>query len=86
VASLVTSDHTVHRSTLRNLGSISKSQRRVNLALDLPRFIMLHSKSGKIIRGLLPLAVTVARLAITKPIVSSPVSPGIITSMKDYSA
>jgi hypothetical protein len=41
------------------------------LALDLPRFIMLLGKSGKIIRGLLPLAVTVARLAITKPTVSS---------------
>jgi len=71
VASLAIFDYTVLRSALRSLGSRSKSQRKENLALDLPRSIMLLSSSGNTPKGLFPLVVTVARLAITNPTVSS---------------
>jgi hypothetical protein len=69
--SLVTSDYTILRSILKSLESRSKSQRKVNLAINLLSLIMLLGKSGYTPKGLLPHAVTVIKLATTRPTVSN---------------
>jgi hypothetical protein len=71
VASLGTLGHIVLRSELRSLGSRSKSQRKVNMALILPSLIMILVKSGNSPKGLIPHAVIVVRLARPKSNASS---------------
>lgn len=88
MASLVISDHTVLRFTLRSIGSTIKSQRKENLVQDLPSLIMLLDISSITPKGLLPHAVTVARLATKRPTVSSwsIIRPKTISSMRGYLA
>jgi hypothetical protein len=71
VAPLGTSGHTILKSVLRSLKSTSKSQIQVSLALNLPSLIMLIGKSGNTLKGVLPHAVTVVRLATPRPNASS---------------
>lgn len=71
VAPLGTSGYTFLRSVLKSLGSRSKSQREVSLALNLPSLIILISKSGSTFKGVLPHVVTVVRLATPRPNASS---------------
>jgi len=71
LASLDTSSHIVLRSALRIHGSRSKSQQKLNLTLNLQSLIMLIGKSSNTPKRLLPHVVIVARLATTKPNVSS---------------
>jgi len=70
VVSLDTSSHIVLRSVLRNLGSRSKNQRHVSLALNLPSLIMLLGKSGNTLKVVLPHAVTGARMATPRTNIS----------------
>jgi hypothetical protein len=67
VVSLDTSSQTVLRSILRNIGSRSKSQRQVSLALNLPSLIMLLCKSGNTPKGVLPHVITMARMVTPRP-------------------
>jgi hypothetical protein len=71
VASLGTFGHIVLRSTLRSSRSRSKSERKVNPTLNPPSFIMLLGQSGNTPKGLLPHAVTVARMATPRLTASS---------------
>jgi hypothetical protein len=79
--------HTVIRSDIKSLGSRSKSQRQVSLALNLSSFIMLLDKSGNTLKGVLPYAVIVARMATSRPNTSerSLTSPRKFRSMKGLS-
>jgi hypothetical protein len=67
VVSQDTSGHTVIKFGIRRLGSRSKSQRHVSIALNLPSLIMLLGKSGNTLKGVLPHVVTVARIATPRP-------------------
>jgi hypothetical protein len=67
VVSQDTSGHTVITSSIRSLGSRNKSQRQVSLALQLPSLIMLLGKSGNTLKGVLPHAITMARVAAPRP-------------------
>jgi hypothetical protein len=67
VVSQDTSGHTVIRSDIRSLGLRSNSQRQVSLALNLPRHIILLGKSGNTLKGVLPHAITMARMATPRP-------------------
>jgi hypothetical protein len=71
VVSLGTSGHTILISEIRSLGSRSKSQRQVSLALSHPCLIMHLGKSGDSQKGVLPHAITMARLATPRPNASS---------------
>jgi hypothetical protein len=79
--------HTVIRSDIKSLGSRSKSQRQVSLALNLSSLIMLLDKSGNTLKGVLPYAVIVARMATSRPNTSerSLTSPRKFRSMKGLS-
>jgi hypothetical protein len=78
---------TVIRSGIRGLGSRSKSQRQVSLALNLPSLIMFLGKRGNTLKGVLPHAVTMTRMAIPRPNTSkrSLTSPRKFRSMKGLS-
>jgi hypothetical protein len=82
-----TSGHTVIRSGIRSLGLRSKSQRQVSLALNLLSLIMLLCKSDNTLKGVLPYAVTVARMATPRPntLERSLTSPRKFRSMKGLS-
>jgi hypothetical protein len=67
VVSLDTSNHTVLRSDISNLGSGKQSKRQVSLALNLPSLIMLFGKNGIILKGVLPYAVYVVNMATPRP-------------------
>jgi hypothetical protein len=67
VVSQDTSSHTVIRSGIKSLGSRSKSQRQVSLTLNHPSLIMLLGKSGNTLKGVLPHAVTMTRMATPRP-------------------
>jgi hypothetical protein len=86
VASAVTSNLIIHRSMLRSLRSRSKSQRKQNQTIKLPRLIKLLDISSNIPRDLFRPTINVARLVTTNPGASSqsPVSPKITISMKGY--
>jgi len=71
VISLDTLGHTVLKSEIKSLKSRSKSQRQVSLALNLPCLIMHLNKSGDSQKGVLPHAITMARLATPRPNSSS---------------
>jgi hypothetical protein len=66
VEPLGTLGHTILGSELRSLGSKSKSQRKVNLALILPSLIMPLGKSGNSPKGLIPHAIIVVKQATRK--------------------
>jgi len=82
-----TSGHTVIRSSIRSLGSRSKSQRQVSLALNLPSLIMLLVKSGNTLKRVLPHVVTLARMATPRQNTSERnlTSPRIFRPMKGLS-
>lgn len=67
VVSQDTSGHTAIRFGIKTLGSRSKSQRQVSLALNLPSLIMLLAKSGNTLKEVLLHAVTMARIATPRP-------------------
>jgi hypothetical protein len=67
VVSQDTSDHTAIRSSIRRLKSRSKSQRQISLALNLSSPIMLLGKSNNTLKGVLPHALTMARMAGPRP-------------------
>jgi hypothetical protein len=67
VVSQDTLGHTVIRFGIRSLGSRSKSQRHVSLALNLPSFIILLGESGNTLKGVLPHAFTMARMTTPRP-------------------
>jgi hypothetical protein len=87
VVSQDTLGHIVIRSGIRSLGSRSKSQRQVSLALNLPSLIMLLDKSSNTLKGVLPHAVAMARVATPKPNTSerSLTSPRKFRPMKGLS-
>jgi hypothetical protein len=63
VVSQNTSSHVI-RSGIRSLRSRNKRQRQVNLALNLPSLIILL---GNTLKGVLPHAVTMTRMATPRP-------------------
>jgi hypothetical protein len=67
VVSLDTSGYTILRSDINSLGSGKQSKRQVSLALNLPSLIMLFGNNDIIIKGILPHAITLVSMAISKP-------------------
>jgi hypothetical protein len=87
VVSQDTSGHTLIRSGIRSLGSRSKSQRQVSLALNLPSLIMLFGKSDNTLKGVPPHAITMTRMATPRPntLERCLTTPRKFRSMKDWS-
>jgi hypothetical protein len=67
VVSLDTSAHTALRSDISSLGSRKQSKRQVSVALNLPSLIMLFGNKDITLKGILPHAITVVSIAISKP-------------------
>jgi hypothetical protein len=72
---------------MRSLGSRSNSQRQVSLALNLPSLIILLGKSSNTLKGVLPHAITMTRMATPGPntFERSLTSPRKFRSMKGLS-